>query len=74
MATTLVEKLWRRHVVSEGVDGRASLCVDRYLVHEVTSPQACEGLRLSGRKPWRATTVLAAADHNVHWRFRAQDG
>ncbi|WP_322060205.1 3-isopropylmalate dehydratase large subunit [Paraburkholderia sp. J63] len=72
MGTTLVEKLWRRHVVHEDADGRALLYVDRHLVYEVTSPQAFEGLRLSGRKPWRAQTVLATADHNVPTTGRAQ--
>ncbi|WP_322034027.1 3-isopropylmalate dehydratase large subunit [Paraburkholderia sp. J76] len=71
MGLTLVEKLWRRHVVHEGEDGRALLYVDRHLVYEVTSPQAFEGLRLSGRKPWRAKTVLATADHNVPTTGRA---
>ncbi|MCP3705641.1 3-isopropylmalate dehydratase large subunit [Paraburkholderia sp. CNPSo 3274] len=72
MGTTLVEKLWQRHVVHEAVDGPALLYVDRHLVYEVTSPQAFEGLRLSGRKPWRAQTVLATADHNVPTTARSQ--
>jgi len=62
---TLFEKLWQRHVVTESADGYALLYVDRHLVYEVTSPQAFEGLRIAGRKPWRAETVLATADHNV---------
>ena len=62
---TLFEKIWRRHVVQESDDGAALLYVDRQLVYEVTSPQAFEGLRLAGRKPWRRETVLATADHNV---------
>jgi 3-isopropylmalate/(R)-2-methylmalate dehydratase large subunit len=62
---TLFEKLWQRHLVDESADGEALLYVDRHLVYEVTSPQAFEGLRLAGRRPWRADTVLAAADHNV---------
>jgi len=62
---TLVEKLWQRHVVSEERDGLAVLYVDRHLVYEVTSPQAFEGLRESGRRPWRASSVLATCDHNV---------
>lgn len=69
---TLVEKLWRRHVVREDVDGRALLYIDRHLVYEVTSPQAFEGLRISGRKPWRRETVLATADHNVPTTDRSQ--
>ena len=62
---TLFEKLWRRHLVQESETGPALLYVDRHLVYEVTSPQAFEGLRLAGRKPWRRETVLATADHNV---------
>ena len=62
---TLLQKLWDRHVVDEGADGTALLYVDRQLVYEVTSPQAFEGLRSSGRKPWRRGTVLAMPDHNV---------
>lgn len=62
---TLVEKLWNRHLVDKTPDGEALLYVDRHLVYEVTSPQAFEGLRLAGRQPWRPSTVLATADHNV---------
>ncbi|MCY1260574.1 3-isopropylmalate dehydratase large subunit [compost metagenome] len=72
MGTTLVEKLWRRHVVHEAADGPTLLYVDRHLVYEVTSPQAFEGLRLSGRKPRHARTVLATADHNVPTTTRAE--
>lgn len=72
MGTTLLEKLWRRHVVHEEEDGPALLYVDRHLVYEVTSPQAFEGLRLGGRKPRHARTVLATADHNVPTTTRAQ--
>ncbi len=64
-ARTLYDKLWQRHVVRQEEDGTALLYIDRHLVHEVTSPQAFEGLRLAGRKPWRTDTVLAVADHNV---------
>ena len=64
-ARTLFDKLWDRHVVLEEADGTALLYVDRHLVYEVTSPQAFEGLRLAGRKPWRSATVLATCDHNV---------
>ena len=64
-ALTLFDKLWMRHLVDVSPNGEALLYVDRHLVYEVTSPQAFEGLRLSGRRPWRASTVLAAADHNV---------
>ncbi|WP_082855232.1 3-isopropylmalate dehydratase large subunit [Paraburkholderia phytofirmans] len=62
---TLFDKLWQRHVVTETVGGPSLLYVDRHLVYEVTSPQAFEALRISGRKAWRPETVLAAADHNV---------
>lgn len=62
---TLFEKLWQRHVVEENESGPSLLYIDRHLVYEVTSPQAFEGLRLSGRKPWRSDTVMATADHNV---------
>lgn len=62
---TLFEKLWQRHVVEENESGSSLLYIDRHLVYEVTSPQAFEGLRLSGRRPWRSDTVLATADHNV---------
>ena len=62
---TLYDKLWDAHVVRTEEDGTALLYIDRHLVHEVTSPQAFEGLRLAGREPWRTTSVLATADHNV---------
>ncbi len=62
---TLFHKLWQSHLVEQAGDGEALLYVDRHLVYEVTSPQAFEGLRMAGRKPWRRETVLATADHNV---------
>ena len=62
---TLYDKLWRRHVVHCDADGNALIYIDRHLVHEVTSPQAFEGLHLAGRRPWRAESVLAVPDHNV---------
>lgn len=65
MGRTLYDKLWDAHVVREEPDGTALIYIDRHLVHEVTSPQAFEGLRLAGRKPWRRDTVLAVPDHNV---------
>ncbi len=65
MAKTLYDKLWDAHVVRTDEDGTALIYIDRHLVHEVTSPQAFEGLRLAGRKPWRLDTVLATPDHNV---------
>jgi 3-isopropylmalate/(R)-2-methylmalate dehydratase large subunit len=62
---TLYDKLWDAHVVHTSEDGTALIYIDRHLVHEVTSPQAFEGLRLAGRRPWRIDTVLATPDHNV---------
>ncbi|HWK62691.1 MAG TPA: 3-isopropylmalate dehydratase large subunit [Eoetvoesiella sp.] len=64
-ALTLFEKLWQRHLVDETSDGLSLLYIDRQLVHDVTSPQSFEGLRLSSRKVRRPETVLATADHNV---------
>ena len=69
---TLYDKLWNSHVVRSEADGTALLYIDRHLVHEVTSPQAFEGLRLAGRKPWRISSMLAVADHNVPTTGRAQ--
>ncbi|WP_227814216.1 3-isopropylmalate dehydratase large subunit [Nitrogeniibacter aestuarii] len=69
-AKTLYEKLWSSHVVREEADGTALIYIDRHLVHEVTSPQAFEGLKLAGRKPWRTGSIVATADHNTptdHW-------
>ncbi|MCK5918428.1 MAG: 3-isopropylmalate dehydratase large subunit [Cocleimonas sp.] len=66
MATrTLYDKLWDDHVVRTEADGTALLYIDRHLVHEVTSPQAFEGLRLAGRGLWRTNSILAVPDHNV---------
>ncbi len=65
MPQTLYDKLWAGHVVHQEEDGTALLYIDRHLVHEVTSPQAFEGLRLAGRKPWRADSIVATADHNT---------
>jgi 3-isopropylmalate/(R)-2-methylmalate dehydratase large subunit len=64
-AQTLYDKLWQSHVVHSESDGTTLLYIDRHLLHEVTSPQAFEGLRLAGRKPWRLDANLAVADHNV---------
>jgi 3-isopropylmalate/(R)-2-methylmalate dehydratase large subunit len=62
---TLYDKLWDSHVVNEDADGTCLIYIDRHLVHEVTSPQAFEGLRLANRKPWRADTIVANPDHNT---------
>ncbi len=64
-AQTLYDKLWSAHVVREYDDGFTLLYIDRHLIHEVTSPQAFEGLRLAGRRPWRRDANLAVSDHNV---------
>ncbi|HEX2197936.1 MAG TPA: 3-isopropylmalate dehydratase large subunit [Burkholderiales bacterium] len=65
MAKTLYDKLWDSHLVHTEDDGTALLYIDRHLVHEVTSPQAYEGLRAAGRKPWRVDSIVATADHNT---------
>ncbi|MDH3689773.1 MAG: 3-isopropylmalate dehydratase large subunit [Gammaproteobacteria bacterium] len=62
---TLYDKLWDSHVVHSDADGTCLIYIDRHLVHEVTSPQAFEGLRAAGRKPWRIDSNLAVPDHNV---------
>ncbi len=64
-AQTMFEKIWDAHVVREEADGTTLLYIDRHLVHEVTSPQAFEGLKLAGRTPRRPKTVLAVPDHNI---------
>jgi 3-isopropylmalate/(R)-2-methylmalate dehydratase large subunit len=69
---TLFEKLWDRHVVTEQPDGTALLYIDRHLLHEVLSPQAFEGLRLTRRSVWRPESALAVADHNVPTTARDQ--
>ncbi len=72
MAQTLYDKLWDAHVVDQGEDGTCLLYIDRQLLHEVTSPQAFEGLTIAGRKPWRLSANLAVADHNVPTKDRAE--
>ena len=62
---TLYDKLWDAHVVHTEEDGTSVLYIDRHLVHEVTSPQAFEGLRMAGRPVWRTTSIVATADHNT---------
>ncbi|MGS2717641.1 3-isopropylmalate dehydratase large subunit [Eionea flava] len=64
-AKTLYDKLWEAHLVKQRDDGSALIYIDRHIVHEVTSPQAFEGLRIAGRKPWRVDSILATPDHNV---------
>ena len=69
---TLYDKLWQSHLVHTEADGSALLYIDRHLVHEVTSPQAFEGLRQASRQPWRTATTIAVPDHNVPTTHRAQ--
>ncbi len=67
---TLYDKLWDAHLVRQEDNGTALIYIDRHLVHEVTSPQAFEGLKLAQRKPWRVHSIVATADHNTptdHW-------
>ncbi len=70
MAKTLYDKLWESHIVDTEKDGTTVLYIDRQLLHEVTSPQAFEGLRMAGRKPWRNSANLLVADHNVSTQDR----
>jgi 3-isopropylmalate/(R)-2-methylmalate dehydratase large subunit len=76
VAQTLYDKLWSNHLVHEEADGTALIYIDRHLVHEVTSPQAYEGLKLAGRKPWRVGSIVATVDHNnptKDWDLGIQD-
>ncbi len=76
MAKTLYDKLWESHVVHQEDDGTALIYIDRHLVHEVTSPQAFEGLKLAGRKPWRPSSIVSTPDHNTptdHWEEGIKD-
>jgi 3-isopropylmalate/(R)-2-methylmalate dehydratase large subunit len=73
---TLYEKLWNSHVVHQEDDGTALIYIDRHLIHEVTSPQAFEGLKIAGRKPWRVGSIVATVDHNTpttHWERGIED-
>ena len=65
MGRTLYDKIWDEHLVTSEEDGTAVLYIDRHLVHEVTSAQAYEGLRVAKRKVWRVSSVIATADHNT---------
>ena len=71
MTKTLYDKIWDAHVVGQRSDGATILYIDHHLLHEVTSPQAFEGLRLTGRSPWRLGAHLATPDHNVPTQNRA---
>ncbi len=71
-AKTLYDKLWQQHLVRTDESGTSLIYIDRHLVHEVTSPQAFEGLRIAGRTPRRLSSILATPDHNVPTRHREQ--
>jgi 3-isopropylmalate/(R)-2-methylmalate dehydratase large subunit len=71
-AKTLYDKLWQQHLIRSDDGGTALIYIDRQLVHEVTSPQAFEGLRLANRKPHRLDSILATPDHNVPTTNRSQ--
>ncbi len=71
---TLYDKLWDSHLVKQRDDGSALLYIDRHIIHEVTSPQAFEGLRLAGRSPWRIDANVATVDHNVPTTPDRKDG
>lgn len=64
-AKTLYDKLWDAHIVEEFDDGTALVYIDRHIIHEVTTPQAFEGLKLAGRTPWRVAATKAVSDHNT---------
>ena len=72
MSRTLYDKLWDDHVIYSEEDGTATIYIDRQLLHEVTSPQAFEGLNLAGRPVWRISANLAVSDHNVPTTDRSQ--
>lgn len=71
---TLYDKLWEMHEVKRRDDGSSLIYIDRHILHEVTSPQAFEGLRLAGRKPWRIDANIATPDHNVPTTKKERDG
>lgn len=76
MSKTLYDKLWESHVVHVEEDGTALLYIDRHLIHEVTSPQAFDGLRLAKRKAWRPSSIVSTPDHNTptdHWEEGIKD-
>ena len=71
---TLYDKLWSEHLVKNRDDGSSLLYIDRHILHEVTSPQAFEGLRLAKRKPWRTDTNIATTDHNISTDINERKG
>ncbi|MES2090713.1 MAG: aconitase family protein, partial [Pseudomonadota bacterium] len=72
MGRTLYDKIWDEHIVHTEDDGTSVLYIDRHLVHEVTSPQAFDGLAMAGRKVWRLSANLAVSDHNVPTTDRSE--
>src|SRR6266705_4233516 len=72
MGKPLYDKIWDAHVVRQGDDGSSLIYIDRHIMHEVTSPQAFEGLKLAGRKPWRVGSIVATPDHIVPTKDRAK--
>ena len=72
MAKTLFDKIWDEHCIETSRSGTSLLYIDRHIIHEVTSAQAFEGLRIAGRKPWRNGTILATPDHQVPTTKRDQ--
>ena len=72
MSKTMFEKIWQAHLVRESQGDTSLIYIDLHLVHEVTSPQAFEGLELAGRKVWRVSANLAVSDHNVPTTDRSQ--
>ena len=72
MKKTLFDKIWESHLVEENSNGSSLIYIDRHLIHEVTSPQAFEGLRINNRKVRRPGLTLAVADHNVPTENRVQ--
>ena len=71
---TLYDKLWQSHLVEQRDDGSALIYIDRQLIHEVTSPQAFEGLRIANRQPWRIDANFAVPDHNVPTEAHERSG
>ena len=72
MSRTLYDKLWDDHIIYSEEDGTATIYIDRQLLHEVTSPQAFEGLNMAGRPVWRISANLAVSDHNVPTTDRSE--
>ena len=71
MKKTLYDKIWNEHLVHENTDGSSLIYIDRHLVHEVTSPQAFDGLGIKKRSIWNKNSIFAVSDHNVPTKNRA---